>query len=257
MKNKKLLIAIISVAFAVVVLCLAVSVFTVKQVKVHFSFSANKINESEVEEKANAFVGKNLMFLNIEEVERVLSENPFIEVLSVEKNFPNVINVSVKERREVYLIEYHGKTYVTDMNGLVLCEKNADEQYGEHELIELSLDNIFITELTIGEYFSTDADAFLKNAFEIAKSVNLTDSVRKMTVENRFSGENNSYITFETYSGVDIVINKAEINGLAKSQKAFQIYDAETDDYVKSFDVIDVFETNEGIIEAVWGTKKY
>lgn len=254
MKNKKLIISIISVVFAVVVICLAVSVFTVKQVDVKFTFSANNVETTEINSSMDGFVGKNLLFLDTKDISNELEKNPYIEVLNVEKKFPNIVEVSVKERREIYSVTFSGKTYITDMNGLVLCEKNPEKTYGEHELINLELKNITVEELTVGKVIKTNADSFLSTAFEISKSVDLTDSVKTLKVEKRFSGTDNLYLSFETYSGVNIVINKAEEKGQEKALMGFSVYDTETDDYVKSFNTIEVNMLVGGSIRATWTT---
>ena len=261
MKNKKLLISIISIVFAIVVISLAVSVFTIKQVKVNYTVTQNVIDTNEINESANSFAGKNLLFLNTDKIVDKLEENPYVEVVSVEKKFPNVVEVSVKERKEIYTVEYEGKTYLTDVDGLVLAEKDATKVYGEHELISLSLKNVNVLEFQLGKVIKTDAQDFISNAFEIARQVNLTDSVKNMEVEKIFSGVDNvnasgynSRISFETYSGVTIVIYKAEIKGLEKAVKAFELYDSQSSDYVKSFDNIVVLEVN-GEIKAEWTSK--
>lgn len=252
MKNRKLIISIISIVFAIVVICLAVSVFTVKDVQVKFTFSANNIDSGKVNETVDDFVGKNLLFLKTEDIENELQKNPYIEVLSVEKKFPNVVKVAIKERREIYTLTYQGKQYITDMNGLALCEKNPSKVYGEHELINLEFENIAVENLSLGSLLKTDADGFVGMALEISKGIDLTDSVKSMKIEKRFSGVNNLYVTFETYSGVNIVISKAEEKGLEKALKALQLYDVETDDYTKSFNTIEVYTLANGEIKAVW-----
>ena len=53
-----------------------------------------------------AKTNKNLIFLSEDDVYKSLDYFHYMEIVSVDKQFPNVINVKVRERREVYYLDY-------------------------------------------------------------------------------------------------------------------------------------------------------
>lgn len=258
MKNKKLWVSLIAVVFSFVVICLSITAFTIKQVKISFVMSSNSFDAKEVTASTQVFNGKNLLFFNTSEIKEKLEENPYIKVVNVEKVFPNVINVEVEERREIYFIDFGGKTYITDKDGFVLSEKNEDRIYGSHEYIKLNLlsktasDNFAVVSVNLGEKIQTTSDEFFYKAISLCEQVNLTDSVKELTVEKYFDGQEHINVTFNTYSNVKIVLEKAEQKGAEKTEKAFKIYDEEFSDYRKSEGVIRAIEKNDGIIEVQW-----
>ena len=54
------------------------------------------------------------------EVVESLKHNYKIEILSVKKQFPNVLNVEIKERREIYYVESGGVVYVATEDGFII-----------------------------------------------------------------------------------------------------------------------------------------
>ena len=106
MKNKKLLISIISIVFAIVVISLAVSVFTIKQVKVNYTVTQNVIDTNEINESANSFAGKNLLFLNTDKIVDKLEENlnTYYQIIEVKKKE----NRLLKKEKDILLKKYFG-----------------------------------------------------------------------------------------------------------------------------------------------------
>ena len=258
MKNKKLWVTLIAVVFSLVVICLSITAFTIKQVNISFVMSSNAFDTKEVTSSTQVFTGKNLLFFNTDEVKNKLEENPYINVIKVEKIFPNVINIDVEERREIYFIDYQGKTYITDKDGVVLSEKKLDKEYGSHEYIKVNLlsrmesDNFVVTSVSLGEKIkSTNVGLFYK-AHGLCEQVHLTDSVNELTIEKWFDGQEHVNVTFSTYSNVKITLEKAESKGDKKAESAFSVYDKEFSDYRKSQGVIRSFEKNDGTIEVQW-----
>ncbi len=258
MKNKKLWVSLIAVVFSFVVICLVITAFTIKQVKISFVMSSNSFDTKEVTESTQVFNGKNLLFFNTDEIKNKLEENPYINVIKVEKVFPNIVSIEVEERREIYFIDFNEKTYVTDKDGVVLAEKREDKVYGSHEFIKLNLtakvqnDEFFVTDVTFGEKIKTTNDVFFYKALGLCEQVNLTDSVKELTVEKYFDGQEHINVTFSTYSNVKIVLEKAEEKGTEKTECAFSVYDKEFSDYRKSEGVIRAIEKDDGKIEVQW-----
>ena len=104
MKNKKVLVILIAVVFFVIAIISFVGLFSIK--RVHIDFAAQKeTNSIEVQDSLNSFLGQNLLFLNLDDVNSLLNDYHYMEVVSVKKSFPNVLSVQLKERREIYYIK--------------------------------------------------------------------------------------------------------------------------------------------------------
>ncbi len=264
MKNKKLLITLIAVVFAFVVICLSITAFTVKQVKISFIMSTNSFDASAVTKSMQQYNGKNLLFFNVDEIKVELEKNPYINVIRIEKSFPNVIEIDVEERREIYFINYDEKTYVADKDGVVLAEKNPNKTYNSHEFITLNLlaknqsEPFTVTDIQLGEQIQTSNNELFYKALSLCEQVHLTDSVKDLTLEKYFGGDGRDHIDvkFNTYSNVVINVLKAEENGADKAKAGFEKYDKEYSDYRKSWGYIHTYSLADGQITAVWSDRE-
>ena len=101
--RKSILTAFIVVAFVAIAVFSVFSVFVIKEVTPSFTVTTNcKSQTDEIEEKLISYKGQSLLFLNLEEVKNDLSVNPYLEIVSVEKSYPNSLIVEVEERIAVF-----------------------------------------------------------------------------------------------------------------------------------------------------------
>ena len=115
--------------------------------------------------------------------------------------------------------------------------------------IVLELDGLSMESVQVGTFLKTSDDALMQTIFEMAKSVKLTDCIKKVKVFKPQYSESN--VTFETYTGVDIIIEKVEINGVQKVIEGFNAYDNASSDYIKTFDSI-IVNMVDGQINVDW-----
>ena len=176
-----------------------------------------------------------------------------MEVLSVQKQYPNVLNVCLKERREVYYIpmQIDDQTVylVTNEQGFVLDKVVAKED--SRSMIELQLEGINILSHQKGQYLHTDDDGLLSTVFEMAKSVILTDYIKSISVDKP-NVPGAVRVFFQTYTGVKVQINKAEELGVEKVVEGFKEYDTEKSDYYRTFDTIVVYVNDDKEIKVKW-----
>lgn len=251
MKNKTLLIIILSILFVVIATISLFLAFPLNNIETEFSVYENSEEKVEdVKEKLNKFIGNNLIFLNENDIKKVVEENPYFVCESVEKKFPSSVKISVKERRGVYVLAKDDNNYLADENGLVLSlyEGNVEDR----KYIQLKFSDIDYN-VTVGEIISFGDNVANENAFllalDTAKEVNLTDCIAVMTIENKTV---QYHIVFDTYTKVKIRIMDAGVSGVLKGVKGFECYTAETNDKRKSDNEIQVYLDNEGVINAVW-----
>ena len=172
-----------------------------------------------------------------------------MEVLSVDKQYPNVIKVKIKQRREIYEISYQGKIYVTTAEGFVLRVEDDLGKNSDHERIRLHLDGIEILDGSLGQIISTTDDDMMKQVFAMADAVWLTDCIESVTVEKSVLIEN---AVFNTRTGVQIIVPEMLDEGVRKIQTAFEKYDLGASDFEKTFRTMMVIKLTTGDIEAQW-----
>lgn len=258
LKNKKILTIVISAVFALITVLVGFLIFTLEKVNLTCEF-ANKNYDfaKEINDCTSNYVGSNLIFLNTEKVKEEIEKNPYLYVESIEKSFPNQLKVVVKDRKDVYLLDYQGKKYFLSENGLVLSEVNRD--YQERELISLKFEGeISVKNVTVGKVLEVSDKSRLDLAFSLAKSVGLTDCVKAMTIKTFGTTDidqtgYDTDIVFDTYTDVKITIAKAEKLGEEKMDKAFKAYQNSAD-YIKSSNTIYAFyNLQDNKVEIRWG----
>lgn len=248
MKTKKFAVISIAVVFAIVVICSVIATFTLKSVDAAFSVTdVNSARIQTVKDILDKQTGKNLLFCKTDEIKAEIEKDPYIEVVSIVKRYPDTLEVKIENRKELYVVEQDGAYYVLSENGIVL--RRSDTYVGGREYIELDLGAIKATKLKIGEYIRTEDDEMLALALDSAETARLTDCVKKMTLDKGVEKED---IIFSTYTAVEIVIKKVKDDGAKKTEYALKAYDEETHDYRKSNNQIVAYKLDSGEIRVVW-----
>ena len=237
MKAKKVISILILILFCACVITCIIFSFSVKSVNGIFTTTEN-IDCSSVQQKLDKYSGVNLLFFTPEEMIKDIESDPYLQVIDVKKQFPNQLEVSIKERREVYLFEHNRTTYIADESGFVLNELSLDRQSSQkfniRDFISLEFSDNEVLDVNIGEYIKTKHPQVVDTAFKIAKTARLTDCVKTMRVE---VGVELNEVVFQTYTGVDIKISNIDFKGQQKATKSMEIFDSLTD-YQKTFDTI-------------------
>mgnify|MGYP006932840565 CR=1 FL=1 len=254
MKTKRVSVILIAVAFLAISILSCINMFSLKSIRVNYSVSDNADTNS-IQAKLDTFIGRNLLFLDESELLSVLWDEPYMEITSVNKSYPNVLNISIKERREVYYFQLDEKLYVLSEEGYVLnCLEGqvALDALNSNlrDKITLKLDGIEVYGLIIGAKIKTDSDELLKSVFDMTKKVDLTDCIKAITVNKGIEIEGDAL--FETYTGVKICVEKCYDDGLEKIEKAFIAYDTLITDYQKTYGVIQVYKMDDGNIRITY-----
>ena len=251
MKAKRVFVISLAAVFLLAVLFSCVFIFSVKSVKARYSVSDNA-DLTKIENTLNKYVGNNLLFVNLADIEKELEQYPYYKISNLKKDYPNVITLDVEERREIYCVEHEDKVYILDQDGFVLNshDKTSFEGIGE-DRIELCLNGVEITNIKIGSYMTTNDQALMQSILDMSKSARLTDCISKIVVTSKTEFKD---ADFYTDTGVTITITKADVRGVDKINKAFESYD-NADDYYKSFDTILVTLLDSGEILVDWTDK--
>ena len=261
MKNKRILIISISVIFAIILAFVGFFTFTVRTVDVDFDlYNGSESKGVELKIKLDQYKGRNLMFVSENEIIELIESDPYFEVKSITKNYPDGIKVSITERREVYLLNYDAKQYLLTEDGKVLCEFLGTDT---SKYLKLEISDLTVNSCEIGQKLKCVESQELDNAFEIAKTVNLNDCVNEISVQRTPTtditkpiGSKDTVIVFKTKTNVSITIRNADSRGIEKAQEVFKKFD-EISDYNKSYYQLEVFEeidtiTGDKNIKVVW-----
>ena len=252
MNVKRLTAILISVAFFLVVVFSLVALFSIKKVEVEYVV-AEETDTSEIQDSLNGYLGKSLVCLKTDSVYDAVKDFYYMEVVSVEKSYPNVLKVRIQERRETYYLEHNDKVYVATADGFILNIVDKDQMsndigrdkialkvtVNDSENQQISYANLL--GLQRGQTVSIDGDGFLKEVFEMAKSVNLADCIKEINVETAVNGTIvvNKDVVITTHTGVKIRIMDAGVLGAEKITKVFEGYD-ELSDFEKQFGYLKV-----------------
>ncbi|MBR1983841.1 MAG: FtsQ-type POTRA domain-containing protein [Clostridia bacterium] len=253
MKTKKTMVILIATVFAFVLLFSCILLFSVKKVETKFTV-ATDIETQELEDRLDLYCGENLLFFDCVEIVNLLKEYPYFELVSVEKQYPNVINVCIKERLETYYLVTEDKVYVTDKDGILLKVINTSDFSGNvsREVITLSFEGVNFSEQMLGTKIVCDKQELFDVVLVMAKSVDLTDCIKSINVINAPEQQD---VYFSTYTGVNILVTQALVRGEDKTVAGFNAYNNKTDDYLKTYNNIIVVLKDDGTILPIWTDK--
>ncbi len=141
MKHKRLIVTSTFIVFILVLLLDFVWLVRINETEIKFS-SDGEISE-ELFGYANTTVkelslGKSFLLLDTNKIADKISENPYISVESVKKEFPNRVTATLGERFEYFAIKSDEKYYYLDKDFILL--RSSDELGGD--VIELETKNV-------------------------------------------------------------------------------------------------------------------
>lgn len=118
---KKALIVMIFLVAVFLMLCLKLPYFNIQSVKVYGNKS---ISSSKIIGDSNICIGNNIFYINLKNAKDNILINPYIQKVTINRVFPDAININVKERSSIFYYE-NGKTYfVIDKTGVLLEERS-------------------------------------------------------------------------------------------------------------------------------------
>ncbi len=245
MNTKKLTVILIAIAFSLVVLFSCVGLLSIKKVDVNYAVSADANNVSDVQKSLDKFLGKNLLFLDLDSVRKSISNQPYMEIISIGKKYPNVLAMNIRERKETYRLKDGEKTYILDEKGIVL--NDAGELRQSSKIIDLtfiafrnapdSTLKITVESALLGQKIQTSNDDVVYNTLKIAEKVGLADCISKIYIEDCTGGEFD--VSFQTHTGSKIYVVNVIEDGERKCLTAFNVYDTIATDYQKRFGSIE------------------
>lgn len=227
--NKRLIIIFSVLAVLVLILVLFCAVFVVSKINIINTSSDLVYSEEEIIESSQIKIGLSIFSLSeTKTIENIETAFPLIKVVSVSRYFPNIVEIKIAKRVEVFALEYNGVYLTLDKELKVL---NAVSDLTNIDDIVL-LNNFIINDTT-------------KKASELVSSKlpdstggvigYIIDSAEKYNfIEKGFAGfyesitfNSNGYIYLKTRQGVTFLFQNIQdetsiYNQYASSYSYFQ-----------------------------------
>lgn len=255
MKKGKISAILLAAAFAVAAVVSCVLLSLVKRVEVRYLVSENA-DVTGISRSLDALKGKCIALVSDEDIEKAFDEHPYFYLAEKPvRAFPNIVRLTVKERREVYTLSVGGKNYLLDENGILLAEiAQGTPKPAGRTLIDAEFSGITVKTAVLGKKLETSSDELFNEFIEMTAAVSLTDNVKAVRL---VSQPERSDVLYKTYTGVTIEIPDANDGGKEKAVAAFKAYNDSANDYYKSFDRITAIKTKTGEIVVEWTENLY
>lgn len=255
MKNKGLLTILISTVFALIIIFSLFTMLAVRSVNVDFSvYGVGAKYTNDIKEDLKVYNGKNLIFTDLDDIRADLDKYTYFEVVSIKKDFPNKINVKLKERIAKYVVCYEDNKYLVASDGFVLeyFPATADlSAYMQIDASKVSGNEFCISKPEVGKYLTANFSDVLSKVIAVSDEYALTDFVLRAEVFSYKSHDGNygdmSRLVFYTKTGVEIHLNDFLVKTYEKTQMAITSYNNEGD-YIKANRFIEVSELTDGTL---------
>lgn len=177
--NKKILVLIVVVLFLVALTLVGVFAFKITDIEITQVKTINEVDIKGIQEYIDKNIGKNILFFNETVFKKNLEEEfKNIKVVDTKRQFPNVLQVFIEEREEVFAIESNGKYYVLDKYLNVLREQTGyrnsndikDSTASKNLVLIENLTNEDIGNIEVGKEFKINNGSKQKALKEIANA---------------------------------------------------------------------------------------
>lgn len=115
---RKMFALIIGIAFFVALIICVGRIFAIKNININMITyeEDNSVSYNEAKESLNVYKGESILFLSEKDVVKKISGSNYV-VTSCEKKFPCTINVTIKERLEIFAVSVGGRYSMYDSDG--------------------------------------------------------------------------------------------------------------------------------------------
>ncbi len=230
MKYKKLLVLMTCLLFVTVAIFCFASAFKITDVELNYNVITG--SNEKIDEKCSEYLesckDKNLVLLNVDKVKEELSSlSGYVDVVSVDKVYPNKLSVTIFERPEAFSIAVGDGYYSLDSNLNVLAQKtDAKNNVFGYDNVVLELNPAdFDVNLKVGKRLvmrDLETDSYLKLSSTLIYS--MRDNLVKVSVTTKKDGVKYKTLTLHMREGVTFTILKANEMTLEKLQKTFDFY---------------------------------
>ena len=236
MRSKRFVIVYAIAIFLIIFFITLNSVCAITRFEVYYDVGSAAMEKSARQMQQTLeeqYLRKSFLFFNqADAIETVARESGgYLEVTSVEKHFPNRIEMTVRERFENFAFERNGKYYVVGDDGKVIAIK--DENVNNIAGSNIEIRGISFGEQTVGEPFAVSsgyekAYAALNVFFDELDAMGYRGNVTKIYYRSLGivnDPENNKTLFYaQTVEGIGLWISNPELDTQAKVRKVLEMY---------------------------------
>ena len=236
MRSKRFVIVYAIAIFLIIFFITLNSVCAITRFEVYYNVGSADMEKSAREMQQtleDQYLRKSFLFFNESDaIETVAREsNGYLEVTSVEKHFPNRIEMTVRERFENFAFERNGKYYVVGDDGKVIAIK--DENVNNIAGSNIEIQGISFGEQKVGEVFTVSsgyesAYAALNKLFEELDALGYRGNITKIYYRSLGivnDPENNKTLFYaQTVEGIGFWIVNPERDTEQKIKDVLEIY---------------------------------
>ncbi len=202
-------------------LCFRV-LFSISDINVEYSYyNQNQIDETN--DLLKRYKGSNLFFLKEREIRDLIHNNTSLKVESITKDYPNVLNVKLKERQEMFAIKIDDSFYILDDEYTIVGIRDniANSIDGlDNIILEFNHKEYDKSLLTVRSTLNIGNQAVMNSFMAMVENISSPrDIVSKIVIEEKQAGEN-YYFYVETLEGCKIEIRKATELTAEKTKQA-------------------------------------
>lgn len=236
MRSKRFVIVYAIAIFLIIFFITLNSVCAITRFEVYYDVGSADMEKSAREMQQtleDQYLRKSFLFFNESDaIETVAREsNGYLEVTSLEKHFPNRIEMTVRERFENFAFERNGKYYVVGDDGKVIAIK--DENVNNIAGSNIEIQGISFGEQKVGEVFTVSsgyesAYAALNKLFEELDALGYRGNITKIYYRSLGivnDPENNKTLFYaQTVEGIGFWIVNPEKDTEQKIKDVLEIY---------------------------------
>lgn len=241
--SRVILTSIVAVLMLIAVIAAGLNaVFTVTLVRAEFALcSAEGQKEAkELQEELDTFVGKSTTFLDLEDMEALVSAYPCFRLEGIRKKFPKTVELQITERKELFAFELaEGGYAILDEEGIYLYSRSESENVnradGAPNLVVsyvkiVGSDRmeipVFPFEGQLGERANATYFDELFTVFRVfgEKLSSVRANILSVKIEQRGSDPRNDFLCMEMREGVRIEIGNPSYRVEDKARAAIGKY---------------------------------
>ncbi len=227
MKHKKLMVVTTLAIFVSICVFCILSLFTVSDIKINYTMLKDNSLHLEITDQLQKYEGKNIWFLKTDKIKKEIENNGYLKVVSIKKDYPNKISVTIQERIEVFALFVQGEYYVLDDGYQVIVKKqeNVNKEDGvENILLTVELEEFNVSDIKIGRELKIKTHPAFRAMDLMYRQF---EDCRNAVSEIRISAtqeKDNYRIYFVMVEGVEIEIRQATDDGENKILRAIEKY---------------------------------
>ena len=99
-------------------------IFNLEEIRI---YGNNKITSTECINLSKLEIGQNIYKLNKRQIKKNLRQNAYIDEISITRKLPNIIEITIKERKATFMLELENGEYAYINNQGYILEKNNNK----------------------------------------------------------------------------------------------------------------------------------